>query len=203
MSASHRERPSSPSVHAHAHAPVRDPDELPHIGWREWVALPDLGVRRVKAKVDTGALTSALHAFDIRRFRRGKKRMVRFKIHPYQRDTKRTVEAEAPLADRRMVRSSSGHETLRAVIVTEVEVLGQRWPIELTLVARGDMGFRMLLGRQALRGRFVVDPGRSFEGGRPKLKSKAGARKKSKRKKKKGTGKSPRTGKGAAGDPQS
>lgn len=140
---------------------------LPRIGWREWVSLPALRVPWIKCKVDTGALTSALHAFDIRQTVQRGKRFVRFKVHPIQRNSVLTIETQAPLLDMRPVRSSSGHETVRPVIVTDVEILGQSWPIELTLIGRDDMGFRMLLGRQALRGRFLVDPGRSFAGGKP------------------------------------
>ncbi len=145
--------------------PATPPSSPLCVGWREWVALPDIGVARVKAKVDTGALTSALHAFDIRRFRRGNQRVVKFKVHPLQRSTGRMIQVVAPLLDRRRVKSSSGHETLRAVIRTQVLILGRLWEIDLSLVSRLDMGFRLLLGREALRGRFVVDPARSFVGG--------------------------------------
>ena len=137
------------------------------IGWREWIALPTLGIDTIKAKVDTGARSSSLHAYDIKRFRRGGTRFVRFKVHPIQRDFRTTVEAEAPLLDLRKVRSSSGTETLRPVILSEIELHGQRWEIEITLTRRDAMGFRMLLGRQAVRKRFVVDPGRSFTAGKP------------------------------------
>jgi hypothetical protein len=137
---------------------------LPVIGWREWVALPELGVPRIKVKVDTGARSSSLHAFDIQVYRRRGAPMVRFNIHPYQRDARATVHADAAMIDERMVRTSGGHETLRPVIVTGVELMGRTWPIEVTLVGRDEMGFRMLLGRQALRGQFMVDPGRSYLG---------------------------------------
>ncbi len=136
------------------------------IGWREWIALPELGVERIKAKVDTGARSSSLHAYDIERYEDDERSMVRFKVHPIQRDARTTVNASAELVDRRSVKSSSGAETLRPVILTEVTFMDQRWAIELTLTRRDDMGFRMLLGRQAVRGRFVVDPGRSFLGGK-------------------------------------
>lgn len=139
----------------------------PAIGWREWVRLPELGIDGIKAKVDTGARSSSLHAYDIRRFRRKGVRMVRFRVHPIQRDFRTTVEAEARLVDLRKVRSSSGAVSLRPVIATEVELLGVRWEIEVTLTRRDAMGFRMLLGRQAIRGRFAVDAGRSFVGGQP------------------------------------
>lgn len=135
---------------------------LKSLGWREWVTLPDLGIDRVKVKVDTGARTSALHAYDVQPFRQGDEDWVRFRIHPLQRNVRVSIEATARLADRRRVRSSSGHERLRPVIQTPIVLGGERWMIELTLVRRDMMGFRMLLGRQAIRKRFVVDPGRSF-----------------------------------------
>ena len=141
--------------------------ERPVIGWREWVALPGLGIEAIKAKVDTGARSSSLHAYDIRRFKRGGRRWVRFKVHPIQRDFRTTAETEAPLIDLRKVTSSSGTASLRPVILTEIELHGQRWEIEITLTRRDEMGFRMLLGRQAVRDRFVVDPGRSFITGTP------------------------------------
>lgn len=139
---------------------------LPAIGWREWLTLPGLGVAAVKAKVDTGARSSALHAFDVEVFTAEGREMVRFKVHPFQRDTTTTVESVAELFDRRSVRSSEGHESLRPVILTPVELMGQRWLVELTLTRRDTMGFRMLLGRQAVRRRFMVNPGRSYVGGR-------------------------------------
>jgi hypothetical protein len=138
------------------------PLPLPVIGWREWLALPELGVARVKAKVDTGARSSALHAFDVTRFTRRGRAMVRFKVHPLQREAAPTIDAEAELIEERLVRSSSGRQELRPVIRTQLELMGQVWTIELTLADRDVMGFRMLLGRQAIRGRFVVDPGRSY-----------------------------------------
>ncbi len=141
------------------------------VGWRELVALPDLGITDLKAKIDTGARTSALHAFDIELHRRGGKKLVRFKVHPRQRDASLVVEAEAPLVDERLVRTSGGEQELRPVIATTVELLGQRWPIEISLARRDVMGFRMLLGREALRGRALVDPGHSFVTGRRKKKS--------------------------------
>lgn len=136
------------------------------IGWREWVALPDLGIQSIKAKIDTGARTSSLHAYDVEEFREGRKAMVRFKVHPEQRNSTLCVSAVAPLVEHRTVRPSSGHAEVRPVVVTMVELLGQRWQVELTLTRRDAMGFRMLLGRQAMRGRFVVDPGKSFRNGR-------------------------------------
>jgi hypothetical protein len=138
---------------------------LPVIGWREWVGLPELGIDAVKAKVDTGARSSALHAFDVKVFERDGLWLVRFKVHPLQRDSRRTVALVAELLDERQVRNSGGRLELRPVVQTAVELMGQRWPIELTLTNRDAMGFRMLLGRRAVRGKFAIDPGRSFLGG--------------------------------------
>lgn len=136
------------------------------IGWREWLALPSLGIKRIKAKVDTGARSSALHAFDVEVVDGAVGQRVRFKVHPRQRDIQRTVTAEAPLAGWRHVRNSGGQQTLRPVINCLVQLGGRRFEIELTLIGRDEMGFRMLVGRQALRREFLVDPGRSFAAGR-------------------------------------
>jgi hypothetical protein len=140
--------------------------ELPVIGWREWVALPDQGVESIKVKVDTGARTSSLHAFELETYRRGTREYVRFEVHPEQRSAKHAVAVRAPIHEWRRVKSSSGHTEHRPVILATIELLGVRWQAELTLTRRDDMGFRMLLGRQAIRGRFVVDAGKSFRNGR-------------------------------------
>ncbi len=140
---------------------------LPLIGWREWVGLPDLGIKKIKAKVDTGARSSSLHAFDVQVFERDGAKWVRFQVHPIQRKDARSVEVEAPVLEFRSVRSSSGKAAVRPVILTTVELLGISWPIELTLASRDKMGFRMLLGREAFRGKFLVDAGRSYFGGKP------------------------------------
>ncbi|WOD39406.1 ATP-dependent zinc protease [Nodosilinea sp. E11] len=132
------------------------------IGWREWVALPALGVDAIKAKIDTGARSSSLHAFGVERFERGGRAMVRFQAHPLQRNDDDSVTAEAVLLDHRLVRNSGGQAELRPVIETPVQVGGVVWAIELTLTNRDEMGFRMLLGRQAVRRRYLVDPGRSY-----------------------------------------
>ena len=143
------------------------PSKRPAVGWREWVALPDLGIPAIKAKVDTGARSSALHAFDIRERVEGNEVWVEFQVHPLQRNARVTVQARARLLGERWIRSSSGKQTLRTVIETRM-VLGDRWwPIELTLVRRDLMGFRMLLGREALRRRLVVSPSRSYVAGAP------------------------------------
>ncbi|TWT58720.1 hypothetical protein KOR42_21060 [Thalassoglobus neptunius] len=136
--------------------------ELKIIGWREWVSLPNLEIPAIKAKIDTGATTSSLHAIHIERFRRKGKDFARFQVHPWQRNSQLTVSAEAPLIEYRSVRSSSGHETSRPVILTEISMFDEVWPIELTLTNRDQMGFRMLIGRRAMRGRFLVDSARSF-----------------------------------------
>ena len=136
------------------------------IGWREWVSLPDLDVPTIKAKVDTGARTSSLHAFDLEEFARRGVPMVRFTVQPEQRSRKHSVTVEARIHDRRTVRASSGHAEFRPVILTHLDLLGQRWQIELTLTSRDEMGFRLLLGRQAIRGHFLVDPGKSYRNGK-------------------------------------
>ncbi len=134
------------------------------IGWREWIALPDLTIDAVKVKTDTGARTSALHADAIERFSANGQPMLRFIVHPLQRARDLEVHCEAEMIDERFVRSSHGHQQLRPVIRTPIEILGVRWEIELTLTNRDVMGFRMLLGREAMRGHILVDPGRSYLG---------------------------------------
>jgi hypothetical protein len=151
-------------------ADLADSHQKAVIGWREWVALPSLRIPRLKAKVDTGARSSSLHAFDVETFTRRGREFVRFGVHPFQRDTKTSVATEAEVLEFRRVKSSSGHSAVRPVILADVAVLGQTWTIELTLANRDQMGFRMLLGRQAIRERFLVDGGRSYYGGRPEKK---------------------------------
>jgi hypothetical protein len=147
-------------------APHEKPAKLV-VGWREWIALPELGIAAIKPKIDTGARSSSLHALNIESFQREGADWVRFDVHPFQRDAETTVRAEAPVLELRHVRSSSGHATLRPVIRTAIELGGRRWSVELTLAARDEMGFRMLLGREALRRQFLVDPGRSYLLGKP------------------------------------
>ncbi len=137
------------------------------IGWREWVALPDWGVGHIKAKIDTGARTSALHAFDIEPFEQDGTAWARFAIHPWQDSSEDVVVVEAPLLGQRSVRSSSGTALSRPVVSTTMRLAEHDVPIEVTLTRRDEMGFRMLVGRRALRRRFVVDPARSYLGGRP------------------------------------
>ena len=141
--------------------------DLLTFGWREWVALPDLGIDRIKAKIDTGARTSALHAFDIETIEADGEPWARFAIHPWQDSPSDEVVVEAPLLARRHVRSSTGAADERPVVLANLVLAGQPRAIEVTLTRRDEMGFRMLIGRQALRGAYLVDPARSYLGGRP------------------------------------
>ncbi len=143
---------------------------LPVIGWREWISLPDLDVKSIKVKVDTGARSSSLHAINQRIFEHDGEKWVRFQVDSLQDTTDHTVKAEAKIIDFRSVRSSSGVAEMRPVIETRIKLLDRIWPIELTLSNRDSMGFRMLLGRQAFRKKFFVDAGRSYYGGKPKNK---------------------------------
>lgn len=136
-------------------------------GWREWVGLPDLGVEHIKAKLDTGARSSALHAFDLVEFERDGEVWVRFSIHPWQKSVEESHVAELPVHDRRTIRSSNGHVQQRYVVQLNLRLLDQTFPVEMTLARRDSMGFRLLIGREALRPNFVVDAGRSYLGGRP------------------------------------
>lgn len=137
------------------------------IGWREWVRLPELGTFSVKAKIDTGARSSSIHAVSLKYLANNGATRVRFAIHPLQRSAKETHWAEADILEFREIRSSSGHITRRPVIVTQLQIGESQWPIELTLANRDEMGFRMLLGREALRERCLIDPGKSFYLGQP------------------------------------
>lgn len=137
------------------------------LGWREWVCLPELGIAHIKAKVDTGARTSALHAFELERFEQDGIARVRFSIHPYQHDTTTVSRCVADLLDERNVTDSGGHRELRPVIRTAVLLGSVRREIEMTLTSRETMKFRMLLGRTAMSGNFMVDPERSFLLGTP------------------------------------
>lgn len=136
------------------------------IGWREWLALPELGIPSIKAKIDTGARTSSLHAFFVESFFHNEQKMVRFSIHPLQNNHRLTVDCEAPVIDERIVTDSGGHSESRFVIESQATLLGHSWPIEITLSNRDSMMFRMLLGRTALAGRFLVDTEASFISGR-------------------------------------
>ena len=135
-------------------------------GWREWVQLPEIGLPWIKAKLDTGARTSSLHAYEIAGFRRDDADWVRFRVRPWQESDEDEVVVELPVHDVRRVRSSSGHVQERYVVKMRIGLLGRTVSAEVTLSNRDSMGFRMLIGRQALRRRFIVDAGSSFLGGR-------------------------------------
>ena len=157
-----------PSAHA---MPVTRKHAKPVIGWKEWLVLPDLNIPHIKAKVDTGAKTSALHAYDIEEFYRHGQLWVRFKVHPLQRNLKRVARAEARVIEHRHIRNSGGVLSFRPVIETVVYLDDYFWKIEVTLVDRSAMGFRMLLGRDAVKGRFLIDCSRDEvigKGPRPK-----------------------------------
>lgn len=142
------------------------PDGRPIIGWREWVAFPELGIPGIKAKIDSGARTSALHTFQLETFSEDGCRRVRFAIHPLQRRRDAELFCTADVVDERIVRDSGGHAEKRLVIRSSVHLGDRQWPIEITLTNREDMLFRLLLGRSALAaGGMLVDPGRSYLGG--------------------------------------
>lgn len=143
--------------------------DRPLIGWREWLALPDLAIPGIKAKIDTGAKTSALHTHDYEIYETAAgERRVRFHLRPIRWRRRLELEGDAPLAALREVRDSGGHVELRPFITTTVRLGDLEWAIDLSLTDRDTMRFRMLLGREAVRGRFLVDPCRSYLLG-PKL----------------------------------
>ncbi|UXN25936.1 RimK/LysX family protein [Curtobacterium flaccumfaciens] len=146
-----------------ARAPKSSDSGLVVAGWREWAGLPDLGVPWIKVKLDTGARSSALHAFDLEELP-GER--VRFSLHPWQDTDADASTIECDVHDRRIVRSSTGHTQERIVVRTRIALAGQVVESEVTLSNRDQMGFRMLVGREALRQGFLVDPGRSFMAGR-------------------------------------
>lgn len=132
------------------------------IGSREWCAFPELEIPAVKAKVDSGAKTSCLHAFDLETFEHEGKTWVRFEVHPLQKNQRVSFTREAEVVDQRKVKSSSGEVEERYVIASRLEMGDFGWPIELTLTNRDTMGYRMLLGREAMRGRVIIDPDEAF-----------------------------------------
>ena len=146
-------------------------DPMITLGWREWIGLPALGIRQIKAKIDTGARTSTLHAFEIEEFEEHGKKRVRFKIHPVQRDNNTVIECVADVIDQRIVSDSGGHREKRWVIRTDMVIGPHTWSAEMTLTGRDDMLFRMLLGRTAMKNRARVDPSRSYLVGKKRVAS--------------------------------
>lgn len=149
--------------------------DKPILGWREWLGFPDLGITQIKAKVDTGARTSCLHAFFVEPFDRDSEEWVRFGIHPLQGNTEEEVICEALVRDKRLVRDSGGHQELRYVIQASVNIGLREHMIEVTLTDRDTMKFRALLGRTAIRGHYLVDSSRSYLQGKRKRRKRVAA----------------------------
>lgn len=140
------------------------------VGWREWLTLPELGIPGIKAKVDTGAKTSAIHAFEVDVYKQDDIEYVRFKIHPVFRKKSIEIECVAPLVDRRMVRDSGGHQEERLVIRSTAQLGEFRLEADFTLTSRDDMRFPMLLGRRALESEhLLVDVTKSYVHGRMRI----------------------------------
>ena len=137
------------------------------LGSEEWCSFPELGIPTIKARVDSGAKTSALHAINIAPFKKEGHNWVKFDINPIQNNVKTVIHCEAPLVDKRIVKSSSGFREERYVIQTNLEIGNSNWIIEMTLTNRDSMGFRMLLGREAMSGRVLVDPEQQYLLGQP------------------------------------
>ncbi len=137
------------------------------VGSEEWCAFPQLGIPTIKARVDSGAKTSALHAVNISPFQRDGENWVKFDINPIQNNTKTVIHCQAPLVDKRIVKSSSGFREQRYVIKSQIKIGTADWDVELTLTNRDSMGFRMLLGREAMSGRILVDPEQKYLLGQP------------------------------------
>lgn len=142
-------------------------NSLLKIGWREWAQLPELGIKALKFKTDTGARTSALHAMNIEYFNRNGKEWVRFTTQPHQKNRRAPITCEAPIFDTRTVTNSGGQRETRPVIETTLVVGEKTWQIRLTLTNRERMKFRMLLGRRAMTKHCWVDPTLSYVNGRP------------------------------------
>ncbi len=143
-------------------------NDLKVIGWREWVALPELGIDQIKCKVDTGAKTSSLHAYFIEPFKRSGNQYVRFGLHPVQKNSKIKKTCTGKIVDQREITDSGGHRELRYVISTRIKLNKEIIEAEITLTNRDSMSFRMLLGRDAIKNHFIVNPARSYLIGKKK-----------------------------------
>ena len=137
------------------------------LGSEEWCSFPELGIPTIKARVDSGAKTSALHAINIAPFIKNDQNWVKFDINPIQNNLRTVIHCEAPLVDKRIVKSSSGFREQRYVIQSNLKIGDDSWMIEMTLTNRDSMGFRMLLGREAMSGRILVDPEQKYLLGQP------------------------------------
>lgn len=138
------------------------------LGWREWLSIPELGIARIKAKVDTGARSSCLHTCGLETYADASgARRVRFRVHPLSRNSRLVVECDRPLVAMRVVRDSGGHEQERPFIRVPIVLGPHEWEAEFSLTNRDNMKFRMLLGRSAMVGRFLVDPSVSYLVGKP------------------------------------
>jgi hypothetical protein len=149
-------------------------DAIISVGWREWVSLPELGIKKIKAKIDSGARTSCLHAFYIETFKKNGGNWVRFGIHPYQKNTDKKLYCEAEIIDERVVSDSGGHKENRYVIKTQLVLGDKSWPIEITLSNRDTMRFRMLLGRTAMENKINIIPEASYLAGKPVITTNSG-----------------------------
>lgn len=138
------------------------PNQLLNAGWREWVALPQLGINGIKAKLDTGARTSSLHAFRLQPFKERGRHKIAFAMHPIQENYDYIKECVADIQDYRWVCDSGGHEEQRYVIITQLKMAEYYWPIEVTLSNRDNMLFRMLIGRTAMKDKLIINPSDSF-----------------------------------------
>lgn len=143
------------------------PTSLPLLGWREWLALPEFGIAQIKAKIDTGARSSALHAATIEPYSKGGEKWLMFTVQPKQKQGDLFVECHAPIKDYRVVSDSGGHKQRRYVIETQL-LFGENLILaEVTLTNRDSMRFRMLLGRTAMNKHFLIDPSASYLQGKP------------------------------------
>jgi hypothetical protein len=137
------------------------------VGWREWVALPSLHIQAIKAKLDTGARTSALHAFNLKPLDVRGAQWVQFDVHPFQRNDATAIPCVAKVIDRRLVTNPGGRRESRYIVQATIRFGGEEWPIDLSLTNRDQMGFRLLIGRAAMTGRLIVDPIKSYRTGTP------------------------------------